>query len=51
MKKVYLFLIALSAMLCLLAFTVLAQENVPAVTDTFYVVASQDSETAIELKG
>ena len=51
MKKVYLFLIALLAMLCLLAFTVLAQENVPAVTDTFYVVASQDSETAIELKG
>ena len=51
MKKVALFLFALSTLFCLFALTTFAQDDPVAVTDTFYVVASQDSEAAIALKG
>ena len=50
MKKVALFLFALSTLFCLFALTTFAQDDPVAVTDTFYVVASQDSEEAIALK-
>ena len=46
MKRISLFLIILSSLFCLLAISVFADD----VTDTFYVVSSQDSETAVALK-
>lgn len=48
MKKTVIFLSILALMLCFLAVGASAEE--PAVTDTFYVVASQDSAAAQELK-
>lgn len=50
MKKLLLFLVALSMVVCFFAISVLAEEQVPDVTDTYYLVQSQDSEAAIALK-
>lgn len=51
MKKKLLLVLSLAAVLCcLLALSVCAEDNAPAVTHTFYVVQSQDSQAAIDLK-
>ena len=47
MKKFTFFLCALAILSCIFAISIFADE---AVTDTFYVVSSQDSEAAIDLK-
>ena len=47
MKKFTFFLCALAILSCIFAISIFADE---AVTDTFYVVSSQDSEVAVDLK-
>lgn len=47
MKKFTFFLCALAILSCIFAISIFADE---AVTDTFYVVSSQDSEVAVNLK-
>ena len=50
MKKFLLILSIISCLFCLFAVSVSAEMLGTEVTDTFYVVASQDSETALNLK-
>lgn len=49
-KNILLTLSMLTVLCCLFALTAFAQEGDPDVTDTFYVVSSQDSQVALDLK-
>ena len=50
MKKAFLFLFVLATLCCAFTLSVFANDNVPEVTKTFYVVKSQTSDTATSLK-
>ena len=51
MKRKFLLIMSIFAVLCcLFTLSTFAQDGDPAVTDTFYVVTSQESQAALDLK-